>query len=50
LNGIRSSRLRGETAPVADIHTYPAAPRTLRFALSAHFQWVAREPLELVRE
>ncbi|MBL8488595.1 MAG: TonB-dependent receptor, partial [Rhodocyclaceae bacterium] len=31
------SRLRGEAAPVADIHTHPAEPRTLRVAWKTRF-------------
>lgn len=31
------SQLRGEAAPVSDIHTHPAEPRALRLALIAHF-------------
>jgi hypothetical protein len=27
------SQLAGETTPVADIHTHPAEPRTVRLAL-----------------
>ncbi|PKO83574.1 MAG: TonB-dependent receptor [Betaproteobacteria bacterium HGW-Betaproteobacteria-11] len=31
------SQLRGETAPVADIHTHPAEPRTARITLAYNF-------------
>jgi len=32
-----ASQLRGETAPVNDLHSHPAEPRTLRVALVANF-------------
>ncbi len=31
------SQLRGEAVPVADVHTHPAKPRTLRLTLSVSF-------------
>jgi outer membrane receptor protein involved in Fe transport len=31
------SQLPGEIAPVADIHTHPAIPRTYRLVLTARF-------------